>query len=89
MYHAVKRLAASLLAVLLMTHGVAAQGKCLGQGPARAAIASGAALPLAVALANAGISPGMVAKARLCRGGRGLEYRLTLNNGRRVAVRAR
>ncbi len=74
--------------MLVFTHGAAAQGACLGPAQARAAIADGQARPLSAALASAGVDASMVARARLCRGGGGLEYRLTLNNGRRIAVPA-
>ncbi len=79
---------AGMIAAMLLSNGAAAQGACLGAAQARAAIQSGQARPLAAALNSAGLNASKVARARLCRGGRGLVYRLTLNNGKRISVPA-
>lgn len=65
------------LATLAAEPAAAAERKCLSKEQQRAAIASGKAVRLAVAV-RAVKRRGEVVRARLCEGGKGLVYMLTV-----------
>jgi hypothetical protein len=73
--------AATAMILVMLTPGLgdpAPARACLTKDQQRAAIASGQAVKLAVAIRAARAHAGEVIGARLCHGARGLEYVLTL-----------
>ncbi|MCA1241365.1 PepSY domain-containing protein [Stappia stellulata] len=73
-----------LFAMLALAQPVTAQGQCLSQPQARAAVSSGQALPLGRV---AGAVGGEIVRADLCREGGRLVYVLSVLSGGRVDTR--